>query len=86
MTVKHVSRKAVSARQKNSLPASSFYCGQNKVVVMQCHVSRETKGFFWCNVTDITWCALLRMTSSASTFKKHLDLTLYLRIGEHLCL
>lgn len=75
MTVKHVSRNAVIAHQKNSLPASSFYCGQNKVVGMQCHVSRETKGIFWCHVTDIMWGALLRLTSGVSTFKKHLDLT-----------
>lgn len=54
MTLKHVSRKSVSERQRNSLPASFFYCGWNKVVVMQCHDSRETKGTIWANAIPIT--------------------------------
>lgn len=44
MTLRHVSQEPLSELQRNSLPASFFYCGWNKVVVMQCHDGRETKG------------------------------------------
>lgn len=53
---KHVSRKSVSELQRNSLPASFFYCGWNKAVVMQCHDGRDTKGTVWANAIPIIWC------------------------------
>ncbi len=56
MTLKYVSRRSVSELQRNSLPASFFYCGRNKVVVMQCHDGEETKGTIWANAIPITWC------------------------------
>lgn len=56
MTLRHVSRESLSELQRNSLPASFFYCGWNKVVVMQCHDGRETKGTIWVNAIPITCC------------------------------
>lgn len=56
MTLRHVSQEPLSELQRNSLPASFFYCGWNKVVVMQCHGGRETKGTIWVNAIPLTCC------------------------------
>lgn len=81
MTLEHTSRKSVSVLQKNSLPACFFYCGWNKVVVMQCHDGkidkREQSGLMqypqhgaWIQMTHSKRCTGL--TSSFSKFKKNL--------------
>lgn len=46
----------VSFRGIHFLPAFFFYCGWNKVVVMQCHDGRQTKGTIWANAILMTWC------------------------------
>lgn len=65
MTLKHVSSKSVSELQKNSLPASFFFldCGWNRVVVMQCHDGRETKGTIWENAIPIVHTTLCTHTN-----------------------
>lgn len=44
----------MSEFQRNSLPASFFCCGWNKLVVMQCHDGTETKGTIWENAIPVT--------------------------------
>ena len=55
MTAEHVSGESVSQLQRNSLPASVFYCGWNRVVVMPCHDRSETKETIWENTIPTTW-------------------------------
>lgn len=84
MTVKHVSRKSVSELQRNSLPASFFffffYCGWNKVGVMQCHDGKETKGTFRENAIPITWRTHTNYLVSVSSAQKTSRVSKYKKI------